>query len=419
MAKSPKIPNEKCPDSTINLLLEGYLYIPNRCRKYKSDLFATRIMGKKVICMSGEDSAELFYNNQLFTRKGALPKRIQKTLFGTNAIQSMDGKNHRHRKQLFLSITEPENIERLDNIANKLWKMHAKEWENKEIVLFDEAATIFCRAACIWAGIPITRADAEILAKDLSAMVDAFGAAGPRYYKGRLARLRTELKMKKIITDVRNGKLIVPRHSALHKIAFYRDPKGILLKPEIAGIELINILRPVTAIATYITFGALALLQNPQCRDKLINHELNYSHMFAQEIRRYYPFTPFLGAKVKNDFIYNNHYFKKGTLVFLDVYGINHDERIWKNPNEFCPERFAFMDGNPYDFIPQGGGDPTKGHRCPGEWVTVALLKSGMEFIAEHLSYRIPPQDLSYSLRRMPAIPKSRFIISNVKYRPS
>ncbi len=418
MTGHSKIPRDKCLDSTLNLLLEGYLFIPNRCRKYNTDIFVTRMMGKKIICMTGEDCAELFYNNRLFTRKGALPKRIQKTLFGMNAIQTMDGKNHRHRKKLFLSLTEPAEIDKLNDIAKKLWKIHAKEWENKSIVLFDEAAFLHCRAACIWAGIPISKEDAKILAKDLSAMIDAFGAIGPRHIKGRLARIRTECKMEKIIRDVRSGKKGVHKNSALYKIAFYKDPYGRLLDSKTAGIELINILRPVTAIATYITFGALALLRYPDCKVKLIKGELNYSHMFAQEIRRFYPFTPFLGAKVKDNFIFNNYFFKKGTLVFLDVYGTNHDKRIWEFPNTFYPERFTFMDGNPYDFIPQGGGDPAKGHRCPGEWIVITLLKTGMEFIAKHLTYEIPPQDLSISLRRMPTIPKSRFIMSKVMYRP-
>lgn len=418
MSKFFKTPHEKCLDSTLNLLMEGYLFIPNRCLKYKSDLFVTRIMGKKTVCMSGRDCAELFYNNQLFTRKGALPKRVQKTLFGMNAIQSMDGMAHKHIKRLFLSIMEPANIDRLNHITKSLWRKHAKEWGNKNLVLFDEAATILCQAACIWSGIPITKKASKALAKDLSAMVDAFGAIGPRHYKGRIARIRTECKMKEIIIKVREGKLIVPEHSVLHRIGFYKDPAGRLLDPKIAGIELINILRPITAISTYITFGALALLQYPQCKDKLIKGEKNYSHMFAQEIRRYYPFAPFLGAKVRKNFIYNNYYFKKGTLVFLDIYGTNHDFRIWKNPNVFYPERFTFRNGNPFDFIPQGGGDPAKGHRCPGEWITILLLRTGMEFMAKHLSYKIPLQDFSYSLRRMPTIPKSRFIISKVRYRP-
>lgn len=142
MPKISGIPHEKCLDSTLKLLMEGYLFIPNRCMKYKSDLFVTRVMGKKAVCMSGEDAAEIFYNNLLFTRKGALPKRIQKTLFGMKAIQTMEGTGHRSRKKMFLSIMEPVKIEKLDAITKKLWKIHAKEWTNKKLILFDEVATI-------------------------------------------------------------------------------------------------------------------------------------------------------------------------------------------------------------------------------------------------------------------------------------
>ena len=67
----------------------------------------------------------------------------------------------------------------------------------------------------------------------------------------------------------------------------------------------------------------------------------------------------------------NSCEFKEKMLVLLDVYGINHDPKIWNNPNKFWPERFKNRDDNLFDFIPQGGGDPGKGHRCPGEGITI------------------------------------------------
>lgn len=76
------IPGDKCLDHTLKLLLEGYLFIPNRCQKYQRDIFTTRLFGKKVVCMSGVEAAKIFCNNKYFTRRGATPKRIQKTLFG-------------------------------------------------------------------------------------------------------------------------------------------------------------------------------------------------------------------------------------------------------------------------------------------------------------------------------------------------
>ncbi|MBH1940167.1 cytochrome P450 [Mobilitalea sibirica] len=410
------IPKDRCIDNTCKLLMEGYLFIPNRCRRYKTDLFQTRLMGQKVICLSGEDAAEIFYNNHLFTRKGAIPKRIQKTLFGKKAIQTMDGPDHKHRKSMFLSMMTPNRMDRLVKITEKQWLKSAKQWERKDrIILFNEAGKILCRSACQWAGVPIRKSEVTQRAKDFSAMIDAFGAVGPRHWKGRCARNRCEKWMKQIIKDTRCEKIYVPEGTALHDIAFYRDAKGKLLRPKIAGIEIINVLRPITAIATYITFGAVAMHTNPECEKKIQYDEDNYTHMFAQEVRRYYPFGPFLGARVRNDFLYNHQLFRKGTLVFLDLYGTDHDARIWYQPNHFWPERFKYRKGSPYDFIPQGGGNYDTGHRCPGEWITTMLIKVSMSFLANHLKYKVPLQDLGYSLRRMPTLPKSKFIMQKIK----
>lgn len=72
------IPKDKGIDNTFALLQEGYLFIRNRVDRYQSNLFETHLFGQKVICMTGEEAAKLFYNEELFQRNGAAPKRIQK-----------------------------------------------------------------------------------------------------------------------------------------------------------------------------------------------------------------------------------------------------------------------------------------------------------------------------------------------------
>jgi fatty-acid peroxygenase len=410
------IPKEKCLDSTWKLLTEGYLFIPNRCYKYHSDLFQTRIMGQKVICMTGEKAAKVFYNQYKFTRTGAMPRRIQETLFGKKAIQTLDGAEHVHRKKLFLSLMTQESIDRIVQLTKKQLQTNSKIWERKgQIVLFDEAAKLLCQVACLWAGVPLHKCEVKQKAEDLSAMIDAFGAVGPRHWKGRCARNRLERWIKEMIIDVRAGRRIAPKGTALHAISWHKDLNGKLLDPQIAAVELLNILRPITAIATYVTFGALALHTNPDCAIKIKSGDENYLHNFVEEIRRYYPFGPFLGARVRNDFVWYNHHFQKGTLVFLDIFGTNHDPRIWEEPYHFNPENFEDREKNPFDFIPQGGGDYEQGTRCPGEWLTVELLKVSMDFLVNRLQYYVPLQDLNFSLSRIPTLPKSKFFIRNIK----
>ncbi len=274
---------------------------------------------------------------------------------------------------------------------------------------------ILCSAVCQWAGVPLEEYEVKERAEDFSLMVDAFGAAGPRHLKGRRARTRAEEWIKGIIEDVRSGNIKAEERTALHAMAFYKDLDGNQLDSNMAGIELINVLRPVVAISTFITFEALALLEHPECKEKLLTGDENELKIFVQEVRRYYPFTPFLGARVRKDFIWNKNEFKEGVLVLLDVYGINYDSKIWKDPDKFWPERFKERKDNLFDFIPQGGGDPSNGHRCPGEGITIEIMKAGLDFLVNKIEYDVPNQDLGYSMTKMPTLPKSRFIISNIR----
>ncbi|MDF2941728.1 MAG: cytochrome [Herbinix sp.] len=410
------IPREKFIDSSLLLLMEGYLFIPNRIRKYGSDLFQIRLMGQKAICISGKEAATLFYDQNLFTREGAMPKRIQETLFGKKAIQTLDGAAHMHRKLLFMSIMTPSQINRIINLTTSLWQIKSKRWEGKhKVVLFDEANKLLFQVACKWAGVPLHKSEIRQRSQDMSAMIDAFGAAGPRHWKGRYARNRSECWAGDIIRTVRAGRIIVPKDTALNAIAWHRDLSGNLLETQVAAVELLNILRPITAIATYITFGALALHTYPECKEKLQQKDDTYLSMFIQEIRRYYPFGPFLAARVRNDFNWHNYNFKKDTLVLLDIFGTNHDESTWKDANIFQPERFRDRNEDPFDFIPQGGGDYNKGTRCPGEMITLALMKESLKFLSTRIEYQVPLQDLTYRLSRMPTLPKSKFIINNIR----
>ncbi|MGN7941971.1 cytochrome P450 [Virgibacillus sp. 6R] len=414
------IPHDRSLDNSIALMREGYHFMQNRVNKYHSSIFAARLLGEKVICMTGKEAAEIFYDTNRFKRKGATPKRIQKTLFGENAIQSMDGLAHTHRKKLFMSLMTPKHQAELAALTKTHWEMARKNWEeSKQVILFNEAKLVLCRTACKWAGVPLKETEVKERAEDFNAMIDAFGAVGPRHWKGRRARTRAEHWIQSMIEDVRANKIEVQKGTAMYEMAFYKDEIGQPLSSLIAAIELINVLRPIVAISTFITFAALALHNYPICKEKLFESDGAYLDMFVQEVRRFYPFAPILGARVKDNFIWNNCNFEEGTLVLLDVYGINHDPTLWDKPNDFHPERFKQWKGNLFDFIPQGGGAPETGHRCPGEGITIEVIKASVQFLVHHITYQVPTQNLHIPMDRMPTFPESGFIIENVKEKTS
>jgi len=411
-----KIPRDKKLDSTLDVFRDGYTFIQKKSEQLQSDIFQTRLLGMKVICLHGPEGARVFYDPEKFMRKGAMPQRVQKTLTGENGVQTLDNDMHHQRKAMFMSLMNPGNIHRLMVLLSKEWQQAVKDWENaKEIVLFKGAQDIMCRAACAWVGVPLPENKVRKRARDLSWMVDAFGAAGPKHWRGKQARRRSEKWIEEIIKQIRNGKLLLDEKLPAAVVARHRDANGQYLDRNMAAIELLNLIRPIVAIAWYVVFSALALHQYPVTRQKFLNGADNYDELFVQEVRRFYPFTPFLGALVRQDFNWNGYYFPKGTMVLQDVYGMHHDARFWERPDAFYPERFRDWQGSRFDFMPQGGGDFSNGHRCAGEWITIEAMKLSLHYLTKSIKYEVPEQDLHFSLSKLPTLPESGFVINRVR----
>ncbi len=198
-------------------------------------------------------------------------------------------------------------------------------------------------------------------------------------------------------------------------IAHHRDPSGELLDVRTATTELHNVLRPTVAISWFVSFAALALYRHPQWRQRLRYGDGNLLRAFAHEVRRLFPFVPVLAARARHDDLdWDGHHLPAGGLVILDVHGTNHDPRHWPNPDTFDPDRFVGHDPDPYTLIPQGGGDRTTGHRCPGEDITIELLAGAVHALTA-LDYDVPAQDLTYSLRRVPTRPRSGVVFTDVR----
>jgi fatty-acid peroxygenase len=412
----PPIPRDDSLDSTLALLSEGYTFISKRCERYQSDIFETRLMFRKAICTMGEEAASMFYHPGRFTRKAAMPPTTLMLLQDRGSVQTMDGEDHRHRKQMFMSLMSPDSIKRLADITADQWRNRLATWEKRgKVMLHEEVQEVLCRAVCHWAGVPLNDSDAARRTQEFAAMIDGSGAIGPRNWNGMLLRAQTERWARGMIASVRIRELAVPEGSAVHAIAFHRDPNGELLDKSVAAVEFINVLRPTVAVARFVTFAALALHEYPECRQKLESGDDEYLDLFVQEVRRFYPFFPLIAGRVLNEFDWRGHHFAKGAWVFLDIYGTNHDVRTWEEPAAFRPERFRQWDGSAYTFIPQGGGDHLHGHRCPGEWITIELMKTAVSLLLSEMKYDVPNQDLRIDLSRMPAIPGSRFVIDNVR----
>jgi len=417
------VPSDRALDSTLAMIREGYPFIWNRCRRYKTDIFTARILGKPAVCIHGPEAARIFYDNAKMRRSGAVPRRVVTSLFGKKAVHTLDDEAHRHRKAALMSMMTPASLERLMSFMTEQWQLAIARWEGqRHVVLFEEAQRILTAAACEWAGVPLEPDEIAPVAKQLGEMVDAFGGLGPRLWRGKVARAQAERWIARRVKEVRSGEIVPEPGTAIDVLSKYRDARGRRLKPRTVAVEILNLIRPTSAIAWYIADAAHALHQNPDERRKLTSSDVpddQYATMFMQEVRRLYPFTPYLGAKVRAPFEWRGHFFVPGTLVLLDVYGANHDPDIWLEPARFAPERFLNAVDSDFEFIPQGGGSPNEGHRCAGERVTMLSLTLALRFLTRAMSYSlVPGQDLTIDLTRMPTRPRSGVVLENVRATP-
>ncbi|MFF4381186.1 cytochrome P450 [Kitasatospora sp. NPDC001547] len=400
-------------DSTLSLLLHGYAWLPDERRRRPGPVLRTRLLGRPAVVLHGPEAVRFFYDERHIRRAGALPEPVLSTLFGQGAVHGLDGPEHQLRKAMFLGLlADPQRRGRLVQDVGAAWDAAVPAWRDRgRVVVLDAAAEVLAAGVARWAGLTLHDDEVAPFARDLVAMVDGFSTPGPRHWRARLARRRRERSLAELVEAVRDGSLRVPAGSAVHVVAAHRDADGEPLPARVAAVELLNILRPTTAVCWFTAFTAHALHRWPEHRGPLAEGDGAFATAFAQEVRRFYPFAPFVGGKAAAGLVFAGEQIPADTLVLLDLYGQNHDADLWGDPYRFRPQRFLDRPADPQELIPQGGGDAATGHRCPGEGVVVGLLESLAPRLAR-LDYTVPDQDLGIPLSRVIARPRSGFVIA-------
>jgi len=404
------IPALRAFDSSLALWREGYLFVTNRCNEIGADAFRTRIMMREVICMRGPAAAEQFYRPGRFTRRAAIPRTALALLQDWGSVQTLDGEAHHHRKQMFMDMMDAAGLGRAISIFRAQWQAALRRAPTR-VSLHDLAREALTYTALLWCGLPLDRADPKRRTAELAAMIEGAGSFGPGHLRARLMRMRCEAWAQGMIEAIRRDELSLEGNCPAAQIALHRDLSGAELAPEVAAVELINLLRPIVAVARYVTFAGHALHVHSNAAEHLAAGAPDVEvEAFVQEVRRYYPFFPMVGGRVLQPFSWCGHSFGAGGWVLLDLYGTNHHPDAWQDAEVFDPHRFRGWQGDGYGFIPQGGGGFITGHRCPGEWLTIGLMVEAVrQLLATH--YTVPEQDLRIAMNRLPALPESGFVM--------
>ena len=82
---------------------------------------------------------------------------------------------------------------------------------------------------------------------------------------------------------------------------------------------------------------------------------------------------------------------KKGTPIFVPVYSLHHDPKIWPEPEKFNPMRFtpeAKQSRDPYTYTPFGQGP----HNCIGMRFAQMEMKLALTRILKKFRFEVAPE---------------------------
>lgn len=393
-------------DLTRFIARDPYRAVSRVADRLGTDAFRGKLMLGDTVFLTGPEKAQLFYSDDMM-RRGAAPWFVKRTLFGRGGVQNLDEDEHHRRKALHLGLMTrdvPDQLasafrDELDRLADS---------RPARMVVQDEMIRILTRVACKWAGVPGSHPETHA-----GMLSDLFEHAAPfhlSFVKGLTARRKANAWAGDLIASARTGNLRPTRGSALDEIANYRTVDGTPLSREVGAVELLNVIRPVVAVSAFLTFTAHALATHERARAAAEDAP----ETLVQEVRRTAPFFPMLAARTARDIEIEGDPVAAGTRVVLDIYGTNRDARVWDDPFMFRPSRFQDRDVGPYELIPQGGGDHATGHRCPGEWITIALMRAFTDWTTQ-VDYKRPRQDLDLQMDILPALPSSRMIWTDLR----
>lgn len=130
---------------------------------------------------------------------------------------------------------------------------------------------------------------------------------------------------------------------------------------------------------------------------------LVYLQAIIKETLRLYPAGPLLGPReAMEDCTVAGYHIPAGTRLIVNVWKIQRDPRVWKNPSAFQPERFLTSHtdvdfrGQQFELIPFGSGRRS----CPGASSALQVLHLTLARLLHSFELATPldqPVDMSES----------------------
>ncbi|WP_152656981.1 cytochrome P450 [Oceanobacillus sp. CFH 90083] len=386
------IVQDKGIDHTIDFLREGYFYFSKRMDEYHEDIVRSRIFGRKLVMLRGDEALDLVKDTAMFQTEKYIPELSTSLLAKENGVSYLADIDYFHRKEWFAQTFNAEKREELELIIRQRWEERIEAWKtNPSIHFVAEIEEIWVIVVCNWLGIPIRASNLKQRTTDIHEFVQLFSKYGFNRWKRNQARNRIEKWLVFLIRQLRAGRVQVDEEKILYKLSWHEDKSGQILPIKTVVQELLLLIRTFVASGRWVVFSQLALLENPELKERL-QADQTYVHCFILEVIRYYSIIPFSIAKTQQQFFWKDMLFDKNQLVLFDIHGTNHHSEKWTQPALFQPDRFL-------DSIYQSK------KAIASDSVMLQLIKVSLSYLLR-TDWIVPKQELSCPVTEIPARPK-------------
>lgn len=401
---------------TLDLISDSRKFVKERRQKY-GEIFKTNILGQNTIYVIGSEAISfLLKGENQYIQTSLLPG--MKKLLG-NFISNQTGNIHKSRRQIIAQAFKPRALVDYHQTIIEITNEYLRKWEKKESFswypeLLDYTFDVACNFLI---GLPSA---SETPLKDcyqtfVTGLFSLSTLPLPWTNFGKAMKSREQLlqDIEEIIVNRQEEK--EKKSDALTILLSAKDEDGNNLSLAELKDQILNLLfAGHSTLASALSSFCLLMAQHPEVLAKLRQEQEQIKEPISMETR---PQMPYLDQVIKEvlrlippvgggfrriiqDFELNGYYFPQGWSVIYEIAETHQDQKVWPEPEDFNPDRFAEgIKPKPFTHIPFGGGM----RECLGKELAQLEMKIFTALLVRNYQWSLlPNQDLSLELVPFP-----------------
>ena len=353
-------------------------------------------------------------------------RRLLRPLVGNHSVLLLDGAQHTRHRRLMMPAFHGERMHAYGETMREITDQVIERWPRgrpfplqpemhvitlsimlRTVFGIDDVAEFMRLRDCLTELLSLS-------ANPLTLLPWLQGVIGPFTKRRRLLQLIQEVDVLLFAQIARRrGAGTTGRTDVFSMLIDARDEDGEALSDIELRDELITLLvagHETTAASLAWTFHRI--LQHPEVYDTLQAElhrvmgsgsvgsvhvsQLDYLDAVIKETQRLTPILWLLGRQLHAPLHVGGRDLPADVMVALCVYLSHHHPEVWRNPNEFAPDRFLGKRPSPYEFFPFGGG----GRYCLGAAFALYEMKIIIAEVLSQVTLRAAPGHVIRAVRR-------------------